>query len=103
MNTPINKPIIQDLARLHAIAQGRVQGVYFRDFTRRKAQSLGLTGYVKNMSDGKSVEVLAEGYRTNLEQLLEFIKVGPEAARVDRVNVKWSDYSGDFKDFETRF
>jgi acylphosphatase len=94
---------MQEKAGLHAIAQGRVQGVYFRDFTLRKARALGLTGYVRNLPDGRSVEVRAEGERANLEQLLEHIKIGPEAARVDRVNVKWSDYSGNFKAFEMRF
>jgi acylphosphatase len=103
MKTTDDQPIMQEKARLHAIAQGRVQGVYFRDFTMRKAQALGLTGYVKNLSDGRSVEVLAEGERTSLEVLLEHVKIGPEAARVDRVNVEWSDYSGNFKAFEMRF
>jgi len=103
MRIPDEDSTIQEKARLHAIAQGRVQGVYFRDFTSRKAQALGLTGYVKNLSDGRSVEVLAEGDRRALEQLLEHIKIGPRGARVDRVNVEWSDYSDDFKTFEMRF
>jgi acylphosphatase len=94
---------MQEKASFHAIAQGRVQGVYFRDFTLRKAQALGITGYVRNLSDGRSVEVWAEGERANLEQLLEHIKTGPEAARVDKVNAKWSDYSGNYKAFEMRF
>jgi acylphosphatase len=94
---------MQEKASLHAIAQGRVQGVYFRDFTMRKAQALGITGYVRNLSDGRSLEVWAEGERANLEQLLEYIKIGPEAARVDKVNAKWSDYSGNYKAFEMRF
>ena len=94
---------MQEKAGFCVIAQGRVQGVYFRDFTLRKALALGLTGYVRNLSDGRSVEVWAEGERANLEQLLEHIKIGPEAAQVDRVHVKWSDYSGNFKAFEMRF
>ena len=94
---------MQEKASLHAIAQGRVQGVYFRDFTMRKAQALGITGYVRNLSDGRSLEVWAEGERGNLEQLLEYIKIGPEAARVEKVNAKWSDYSGNYKAFEMRF
>jgi len=103
MKTGGDKPLMQEKARLYTVAQGRVQGIYFRDFTLRKAQALGLTGYVKNLPDGRSVEVLAEGERANLEQLLEHIKRGPEAARVDRVHVKWSEYSGNFKAFEMRF
>jgi len=92
-----------ELTCLHAVAYGRVQGVYFRDFTLRWARSLGLTGYVKNLPDGRSVEVRAEGERGHLEQLLEHINVGPRSAWVDRVDVKWSDYTGDFEAFETRF
>lgn len=103
MKTGEDKPLMLEKARLYIVAQGRVQGVYFRDFTLRKAQALGLTGYVRNLPDGRSIEVLAEGERANLEQLLEHIKRGPEAARVDRVHVKWSDYSGNFKTFQIRF
>jgi acylphosphatase len=103
MKTMGEKPLMQEKAGFCAIAQGRVQGVYFRDFTLRKAQALGLTGYVRNLSDGRSVEVLAEGERVALEKLLEHIKIGTEASRVDRVNVQWSDYSGNFKKFEMRF
>jgi acylphosphatase len=98
-----DKSLMQEKVSLYAIAQGRVQGVYFRDFTLRKAQALGLTGYVKNLSDGRSVEIWAEGDKAKLEQLLEHIKIGPEAARVDKVNAKWSDYSGNYKTFEMRF
>jgi acylphosphatase len=92
-----------ELACLYAVAHGRVQGVNFRDFALRWARTLGLTGYVRNLPDGGSVEVRAEGERGHLEQLLEHIKVGPRAARVDRVDVKWSDYTGNFKAFEMRF
>jgi acylphosphatase len=92
-----------ELVSLYAVAHGRVQGVNFRDFTLRWAWTLGLTGYVKNLPDGRSVEVRAEGERGHLEQFLEHIKVGPRAARVDSVDVKWSEYTDNFKAFEMRF
>lgn len=63
---------------------GRVQGVFFRDSTRRKAQSLGLTGYAKNLSDG-SVEVLACGASGALDKLGEWLREGPRMAVVESV------------------
>jgi acylphosphatase len=64
---------------------GRVQGVFFRASTRREAQNLGLTGYAKNLPDG-SVEVLACGPESAVEQLGEWLWVGPPAARVSQVD-----------------
>jgi len=69
------------LARLYTI-RGRVQGVFFRDSTRRVAESLGITGHAINLSDG-DVEVLACGDEASLEQLGEWLKEGPPHARVD--------------------
>jgi acylphosphatase len=90
------------LARLSAIVFGRVQGVFFRDFTRRQALVLGLAGYVRNLSDG-TVEAVAEGTREALEKLLEQIKIGPSGAHVDKVDFRWEEYSGEFEHFEVRF
>lgn len=64
---------------------GRVQGVFFRASTRRQALSLGLTGYARNLSDG-SVEVLACGSASAVEQLGVWLSVGPPAARVSSVD-----------------
>lgn len=88
--------------RLTATAQGRVQGVFFRDFTRREASILGLKGYVRNLPNA-TVEVVAEGPRESLEQLLERVKIGPSSARVDRVEVRWEQPTGEFVRFEVRF
>lgn len=88
--------------RLSAIVHGRVQGVFFRDFTRRQAWALGLTGYVRNLRDG-TVEVVAEGSQDTLQQLLEQIKVGPSRAWVDKVDFHWGDHSGEFDRFEVRY
>lgn len=88
--------------RLSAIVHGRVQGVNFRYFTLRRANELGLTGYVRNKWDG-TVEVVAEGHKAALERLLEYIKVGPRAAWVEKVNAQWGAYSGQFTRFEVRF
>jgi acylphosphatase len=64
---------------------GRVQGVWFRESTRREAVALGITGYAKNRADG-SVEVLACGESGALQRLARWLKVGPPAARVARVD-----------------
>lgn len=89
-------------ARLHAFVSGRVQGVFFRDFTRRWARTLGLTGWVRNVFDGR-VEVMAEGNQEALETLIEKLKEGPPAARVENVEVEWDEYRAEFFDFTIRF
>jgi acylphosphatase len=64
---------------------GRVQGVWFRESTRRTAQSLGITGYAKNMLDG-SVQVLACGEPEALNRLTEWLREGPPVAQVDKLD-----------------
>ena len=66
------------------LIEGRVQGVFFRESTRRTAQSLGITGHAKNMGDG-SVQVLACGEPGALDRLAQWLKQGPPMARVDRL------------------
>ena len=80
-------------ARLHVTVHGRVQGVGFRYWVVEQAQRLDLTGWVRNLP-GREVEVLAEGERVDLEQLLERLKDGPLMARVTDVDADWSDYRG---------
>jgi acylphosphatase len=87
--------------RLHARIHGRVQGVFFRAMTRRRASELGLTGWVLNRSDG-TVELVAEGPRAACEQLLEFCHHGPPAARVTRVENQWLEAGGDWNQFSVR-
>jgi len=86
------------LKQLHLVVRGRVQGVYFRASTQREARRLGLTGWVKNRSDG-SVEVLAEGEETSIRELYSWAQKGPSAARVDRVDTRWRSFTGEFSDF----
>ena len=88
-----------DLAAFRAVAQGRVQGVYYRAFTSKNATRLGLKGYVRNLPDN-SVEIYAEGERSQLEKLLEKIREGPPAARVNNLSLTWSEYTGNYHDFE---
>lgn len=88
-----------DIYRLTAVAHGLVQGVYFRNFVQGEALKRGLSGYAFNRADGRSVEVAAEGPRAELEGLLECIHAGPPAARVDSVDVEWSDGESRFVGF----
>ena len=87
------------MERLHAVVHGDVQGVGFRYFVQRKAQQLGLRGWVRNNNDG-SVELVAEGPRGDLEQLKRTVEEGPRMARVDRVDAQWSSATGNLHGFE---
>ena len=84
---------------LHAIVRGRVQGVNFRHFVCRRAISLGLAGYVRNLPDMRSVEVVAESQQERLELLLAQLRAGPRGARVDSVEVQWGKASGQYSQF----
>ncbi|MDZ4160181.1 MAG: acylphosphatase [Anaerolineaceae bacterium] len=95
MNNPI-QPTEQ--ARLHAIVEGYVQGVGYRFFVVDTASLLELTGWVRNTYDGR-VEVVAEGGRTVLEDLLKRLQRGPRMARVSQVSTEWKTFSGEFKRF----
>ena len=91
-----------DGAHLSAIVYGRVQDVFFRYSVRNVAKKLGLKGYVRNLASGDAVEIQAEGEKRQLNKLLEQLKVGPPGAWVERVEVKWADYSQGFDDFSIR-
>ena len=94
---------MSELASLSATVHGRVQGVFFRSFASRHARALGLTGYVRNLPRGRAVEVVAEGEREKLEELIGHLRDGPPGARVDGVEVVWSEYTGRFPRFEVRY
>jgi len=94
---------MSDVALLSATVYGRVQGVFFRYFVRNVAKKLNLKGYVRNLASGDSVEVKAEGEKRQLNKLLEQLEIGTPEARVESVEVKWTDYSGEFDDFSIRY
>lgn len=87
--------------QLHAIVEGRVQGVGFRYFVEMQAVSLDLTGWVRNLYSGE-VEVMAEGDEVALSQLLLHLNRGPSPANVSHVSVNWSDATGEFPTFRVR-
>ena len=87
--------------RLHAIVEGRVQGVGFRAFVEQNAWQLGVTGWVRNRWDG-TVEVTAESSRVALDQLLTSLRHGPSASRVTGVETQWKPATGEFSRFSMR-
>jgi len=84
--------------RVRARVHGRVQGVSFRDATRRRAQELGLAGSARNQPDG-TVEIIAEGAADAVEALLDFARVGPPQARVERLEILEEACAGDLEGF----
>ena len=90
-----------EAARAHLFIQGRVQGVFYRAFTRNVAVKLGLNGWVKNVYDGR-VEAVFEGDRTLIEQAVQHCRVGPPGAYVKDIEVVWEGYSGQEKGFEIK-
>ena len=91
-----------DMASLQATVHGRVHGVFFRASVEEIAARLNLTGYVCNRPGG-TVEVVAEGEKPNLEKLVEFLRAGPPAARVQEVLTSWGGYTGSYPDFRITF
>lgn len=87
--------------RAHVFISGDVQGVFFRANTRDTAVRLGLTGWVRNIPDGR-VEAVFEGEKEKVEKALEFCRTGPAGAAVNEADVKWGDYKGEFEVFEIR-
>ena len=81
---------------------GRVQGVNFRDFTRREATNFNVVGYVKNMPDG-TLQVVAEGQRPDILHFIEVLMSGPPNAVVNTVDTQWLDPSGAYTEFQISF
>ncbi len=88
--------------RAHVFISGRVQGVFFRSTTQEVAEELGLTGWVRNLSDGR-VEAVFEGEKEKVDRAIEFCRKGPRGARVTGIEVKWEEYTGEYKDFKIRY
>ena len=81
-------------ARVHLFIEGRVQGVFYRSFTREQAGDLGLNGWVRNLHDGR-VEAVFEGPKERIEQVIAACQKGPPGARVSHVNIAWEPLSGE--------
>ncbi|MDY6970902.1 MAG: acylphosphatase [Thermodesulfobacteriota bacterium] len=88
--------------RVRLIIEGQVQGVWFRDSTRHEALALGVSGWVKNRSDG-AVEVLVEGAEDKAEKLISWCHHGPPAAKVSMVRKTREEWTGEFGSFDITF
>jgi acylphosphatase len=87
--------------RVHLFVSGRVQGVYFRAHTHKKARALALAGWVRNLPDGR-VEIVAEGGEENIASFLDWVRLGPPASRVEGIKLEWSEPQ-DEKGFRIRY
>ncbi|HDN67651.1 MAG: acylphosphatase [Candidatus Latescibacterota bacterium] len=88
--------------RAHITVSGVVQGVGYRFFAQRVATQLGITGYVRNLPDGR-VEVVAEGKQGAMNAFIEELRRGPWSAHVSGFNLETSGYKGEFNRFTIRF
>jgi acylphosphatase len=88
--------------RARIFISGIVQGVFFRDHTRRWASSLGLKGWVKNMPDNR-VEVLVEGKKEDIDDLVRRLSQGSPMSHVDDVHVDWEKFRGEFQTFRITY
>lgn len=82
---------------LHLVIHGRVQGVFFRDSMRREAQRLGISGWVRNRSDG-TVEAAVQGGSADVDAIVCWARRGPDRAQVERVEIEPHD--GSYSNFE---
>ena len=87
--------------RIHVFISGKVQGVGFRAFTQETAEKLKVTGWVRNLRDGR-VEAVAEGPTSVISEFIAKIKQGPASGRVDKVDLKDEPPTGEFKGFEIK-
>jgi acylphosphatase len=92
---------MEEKVRIHIFISGRVQGVFFRQRTKKKADEFRVFGWAKNLSDGR-VEAVFEGEKDDAGKLLEWAKRGPKFARVEHLEEIREDYKGEFNGFETR-
>lgn len=86
------------MPRVHALITGRVQGVGFRYTTQVMAEDLNLTGWVRNLIDGR-VEMLAEGPQDRLEELVADLRQSPGFSLVKEVDCQWGEGTGEFSRF----
>jgi len=88
-----------ELVRAHVFIEGKVQGVFYRSWTRSMAESFGLTGWIKNLEDGR-VEAVFEGETEKVEEMIAKSKEGSKAAEVKHVDIMWEEAEGNFVEFK---
>jgi len=90
--------LISTKARAHIYVSGIVQGVFFRTRTAVMAHRLNVSGWVRNLSDGR-VEAVFEGEKGDVERMVEFCRRGPVGAIIEGAQITWEDYKGEFTKF----
>lgn len=85
--------------RAHLYIAGRVQGVFYRAWTLKQAESLGLVGWVKNL-DNARVEAIFEGSEKKVKEMVSRCKKGPKLAKPTHLDVSWEKATGEFEKFE---
>ena len=88
--------------RAHVFVKGLVQGVFFRQETRRKAESHGVRGWVRNLDDGR-VEAVFEGEEADVKALVDFCRQGPKGAQVTDIDLEYETFSGGFQNFKVAY
>jgi acylphosphatase len=88
--------------KAHLFIEGRVQGVFYRAFTREVAERLGLKGWVRNLYDGR-VEAVFEGSRPLIEDAIRECRKGPPGSAVDNMDIEWGEASGENQRFDIRY
>ena len=88
--------------RAHVIVTGKVQGVFYRAETAAKARRLNITGWVRNLPDGR-VEAVFEGDETNVQKIIDFCRRGPPDAYVVDLDVRRQEWTAEFRNFAIRY
>ena len=91
-----------ELKRAHVFISGRVQGVFFRSYTRDMANRYGIKGWVRNLPD-RRVEAVFEGKATNIDKMLKWCAKGSPHSKVTLVDFKWEEYSEEFDSFYIKY
>jgi acylphosphatase len=92
---------VADVVRRRVIVRGEVQGVFFRDSTRKEAESRGVSGWVRNRDDG-AVEAVFEGPADAVEAMVEWCRTGPSRADVEDMDVSLDQDPDGLEGFEVR-
>lgn len=92
---------MQNLIRAHVLISGKVQGVFFRDSTKKRAEELGVFGWVRNTAVG-GVEAIFEGEKDKVEKMVDWTRNGPAFAKVESIDVMVEDYKGEFNGFNIK-
>ncbi len=95
----IIKIIMEDKIRACVFAEGMVQGVFFRENTKRKANKLGIFGWVKNLPDGR-VEIVIEGKKQKIKEMIKWMKKGSGFAKVKKLDIELEKFNDEFQNFK---